>query len=157
MNRTGVIFSLAVVLSIFTFVACYASEDGPVLNRTTTGFTIVHPESKKSVKVLLTFNQDRTLYKIERCLPDKPCEEIKTENLGYQNELYSCAPLKDGERPSGTKVTLKNPHTGKDQPYDCQYITATEPNEPVIFKAGENTSCPFIINGRYYDPCRGIF
>ena len=26
-----------------------------------------------------------------------------------------------------------------------------------IFKAGVNTICPMIINGRYCDPCRGIF
>lgn len=156
MNRTGKVFSIAVLLFVFIFCtgdAFAAEPTPPTLNRTTTGFTIALPESRQAVKILVTSNQDGTEFMVERCLPDKPCEKL---SLKDQREIYSCLPLKDGEKPGGTTVTLTNPTIGKDQPYDCQYVTATEPGEPVIFKAGENTSCPMIINGRYCDPCRNL-
>jgi hypothetical protein len=156
MNRTAKYFSIAVVLSILTFCTycAFADKTAPALNQTTTGFTVVLPESKIPIKILVTFNQAGTEFKVERCLPNKPCEELE---LRDQRELYSCVPLDDSEKPDGTVVILKNPITKKDQKYDCQYVTATEPNEPIIFKAGDNTSCPMMINGRYCDPCKGIF
>jgi hypothetical protein len=154
MNRTSRFFLIMVVFSIFTFwaVCAFAAED--VIKQTTTGYTIVHPESGKKFEVLVTYNKgDKVPPKVERCLPDKPCTEVPLVN---QRELYSCIPLKDGARLVGTKVTLKNAD-GEDVSYDCQYITATEPNKPIFFKSGDNTSCPMIINGRYCDPCAGIF
>ncbi len=156
MNRTAKFSLIAVVLSILTVCTycAFAGRPAPALNQTTTGFTVVLPESKKLVKILVTFNQAGTEFKVERCLPDKPCEELE---LRDQRELYSCVPLDDSEKPDGTVVILKNPITKKDQKYDCQYVTATEPNKPIIFKAGDNTSCPMMINGRYCDPCKGIF
>jgi hypothetical protein len=158
MNRTGKIFSIAVVLFVFTFCSGYAfaaESTLPTLNRTTTGFTIVLPESNKIVEVLVTFKQDGTLLKIERCISDKNLSDKKCPplNLMKPKELYACLPLKDGEKPDGTLVKLRNPVAKEDQPYDCEYVTATEPGKPVIFKTGDNTSCPMVIAGTLCDPC----
>lgn len=153
MKKSDQMFSIALVLSVLTLFTSNACAQ-PALNRTTTGFTVVHPESNKEVNVKVTFRQDGTVYRVERCLSEKDCEPVELKD---QKELYSCVPLEDGEKPDGTRVILRNPIKGKDQPYDCQYVTATEPGEPVIFKTGDNTSCPMIINGRFCDPCKGIF
>jgi hypothetical protein len=159
MNRTGKIFSIVVVLFMFTFYSgcAFAAESTPpTLNQTTTGFTIVLPESNKKVEVLVTFNQDGTLLKIERCISDNGSSDKKCPPLDLMKpkELYACLPLKDGEKPDGTLVRLKNPVAKEVQPYDCEYVTATEPGKPVIFKTGDNTSCPMIIAGRLCDPCK---
>jgi hypothetical protein len=162
MNRTGKIFSIAVVLFLFTFYSggAFAAESTlPTLNRTTTGFTIVLPESNKMVEVLVTFKQDGTLLKVERCisdisLSDKKCGRLEKLKLMDQKLLYSCVPLKEGERPQGTLAQLPNYESKKNEPYDCQYVTATEPGEPVIFKTGDNTSCPMVIAGMACDPCK---
>jgi hypothetical protein len=158
MKRTGKYFLITVVFYIFTFwaVCAFAAEDE--IKQTTTGYTIVHPASGKKFEVLVTYNKKDKEGKdipptVKRCLPDKPCTDVK---LVSQRELYSCIPLQEGAHLGGTKVILKNTE-GNDVPYDCQYITATESNKPIFFKSGDNTSCPMIINGRYCDPCAGIF
>ena len=159
MNRTSKIFSIAVVLFIFTFCSGYAfaaESTLPALNRTTTGFTIVLPESNKMVEVLVTFNQDGSKFSIKRCISDRSGsnKECPPLDLMDQKKLYSCVPLKEGERPQGTLVQLPNYATKNKEPYDCQYVTATEPGKPVIFKTGDNTSCPMVIDGMACDPCK---
>jgi hypothetical protein len=153
MNRTGKYFLITVVFSISAFWAVYLSAAEDAIKQTTSGYTFVHPKSGKKFEVLVTYNKDGIADEVVRCLPDKPCTKV---DLVEQRELYSCIPLQDGAHPGGTKVILKNSE-GKDVPYDCQYITATEPNKPIFFKSGDNTSCPMIINGRYCNPCAGIF
>lgn len=152
MYRISGIYFIVVALSLLTLLTTNACAQ-PALNRTTTGFTVVHPESKRAVEVLVTFKQDGTLLKVERCFSDKSSSVKKCEPLELkdQKELYSCVPVENEKNIEGEKVILRN------KLYDCQYITATEPNEPIIFKTGDNTSCPMIINGRYCDPCKGIF
>lgn len=153
MNKAKKLFSMGVLLTIFTLFTCHVFAGQPAsasaLYRTTTTF-IVKAETDIHVKV--TFDQTGNVVLVERCFSKNECEEVKPKD---QREVYSCVLLEDGEKPTGTVVKLKHYATGKDRPYDCEYVTATEPGELVMYKAGNNTSCPFFINGRKYDPCKG--
>lgn len=156
MKRTDMMFSFGVVLSIVVFCSCNAIGGAPSLNRTQTGFTVLAGrDNTQKVQVLLTFDQSGQIKTVERCIEDKPCEEIKLVELD-RVFFYSCVPLGKDHKPEGTVTALPDP-SGNSMQYDCQNITATEPGEPVIFKSGKNTSCPMIINGRACDPCKGIY
>ena len=147
MTRTKKLFSMALVLTLLTFFACHAFAGESRLYRTTTTFTV---KAERDIQVTVTFNPDGSLKELKRCFSKEDCETVPFEAFKDLRELYTCVPLKAGEKAEGTSVTLGN------KPYDCQYVTAIEATDQVMLKAGNNTSCPFFYNGRWHDPCKGM-
>ena len=126
----------------------------PPLQLTQTGFTVVHPDGSNHM-VLVTFDQFGALYSVEFCdAYGKNC--VNAGDGKPQEEVFSCLPGQCTE--GGQTVYLNNPlNTEGNEQYCCQNITATVPNKPTTYKAGQNTSCPCYINGQYYDFCAGIY
>lgn len=145
---------MAVVLALFTLFTCHALAGEPTdkLYRTTTSFKI---KAEREINVRVTFNPDGSMKEIESCFSKDDCHRVKFEEFRDPRELYTCLPLENGKKPEGTKVMLKDYRTGKEIPYDCQYVTAIEATDQVMLKTGDNTSCPFFYGGRWHDPCKG--